>query len=534
MLALLRNSPILLLFVIAALGYLLGKVRVRGLGLGVAAVLFVGLAFGALDPAFKLPELVPSFGLVVFVYTVGLSSGPGFFSSLGKRGLGANLVVLGSLIVGALATVLIAKVAGLDGATASGLFCGALTNTPALAGVVDTLKSHEASEAVLSLPVVAYSIAYPLGVLGVLTVMAVIGRKSDAKDATPDHAVLQTVTVRIGGTEAVGHALGPLLASRNLRVVAPRIERHGTMGIADPSTVLEEGDLLSLVGPVSQVGKTATLLGEVAKERLDLDRNVLDFRRVMVSNPEVTGVPLSELHLAQRVGAAITRVRRGDIDLLAEDSLVLQLGDRVRFVAPRERMAEASKLFGDSDRAVAEVDVITFGLGVALGLLLGAVPIPLFGGQQMTLGIAGGPLIVGLVLGRLGRTGPLVWSMPLSANLTLRQLGLVLFLAGVGSRSGGAFVSTVRSGNGLSLIALGAVLTLLVATGAALALRRVLRMKVDEALGVIAGLHTQPAVLAFAVERAKGDQPNVSYASVYPLATIAKIILAQVLVAILR
>jgi putative transport protein len=253
-----------------------------------------------------------------------------------------------------------------------------------------------------------------------------------------------------------------------------------------------------------------------------------------VSSRETIERRVGELDLHRRFGATITRVRRGDVDILADEETVLEPGDRVRVVAPRERMAEITRFFGDSYRVASELDVLTFGLGIAAGLALGLVPLPLPGGSTFELGIAGGPLLVGLTLGALGRTGPLVWQIPYGANMTLRQMGLVLFLAGIGIRSGQAFASTIASASGLYTVAVGALVTsvsvaLLIGT-ATLALR----LSPQALSGTLAATQTQPAVLAAACEGQADERAvNIGYATVYPIAIIAKIVLAQVVLAVL-
>lgn len=289
-----------------------------------------------------------------------------------------------------------------------------------------------------------------------------------------------------------------------------------------------------MVGGEDDIRACARHLGSFADEQLELDRSVFDFRRMFVSNPKIAGLPVGELCLAERYGAVATRVRRGDQDLLADEATVLELGDRVRVVAPRERMPEVTALFGDSFKALSEIDVISFALGIGLGLLVGAIPIPLPTGTTFKLGFAGGPLLVGLALGLRDRTGPLVWNLPYNANLTLRQLGLVLFLAGVGLRSGYAFVSTLRGGGGLSLLLAGAGVTTTVTVATLWVGHRVLKIPMGVLTGMLAGIQTQPAVLAFANEQTRHDLPGVGYATVYPVTTIAKIVLAQVLLALLR
>lgn len=523
-LELLVANPLLTLFVVAAGGYLVGRVRLAGFSLGMAAVLFCGLGAGALDARLALPELVPQFGLVLFVYTIGLSSGPGFFASFRQRGLRESALAAVALVVGAGATLVAAHLLDLDAAYAAGLFAGSLTNTPALAAVVEQLDA-----AARDAPVIAYSIAYPLGVLGPIAAVALVGKlRAAAADEVP--AVLASRTVRVLRPEACVEVAAAVLARHGLEIVIGRLRRGEAVRICDEEERLEIGDLVTLVGTEAQLARAVEVLGEPVADPLELDRRVVDFRRVFVSSRAVAGRSLGELDLHQRFGATATRVRRGDVDLLAGEDLVLELGDRVRVVAPRERLPEISAFFGDSLRALAEIDVITFGLGICLGLLVGLVSIPLPGGAHFALGFAGGPLVLGLVLGRLGRTGPLVWHLPYEANLTLRQVGLVLFLAGVGTRSGRAFASLVGSTDALPL--LGAALAITAATAAVVVVGgRVLGLAPWRHGGVIAGVHTQPAVLAFASERAGNDLPGTGYTSVFPTAMIVKIVLAQLLLA---
>lgn len=534
---LLRDSALLLLFVVAAVGYLVGRLKVRGFGLGVAAVLFTGLAAGALDPALKLPEFVQQFGLAVFVFTLGVASGPGFFAAFRRRGLRDNGLALGVLVLGALLAALAERLLTLRPGVAVGLFAGALTNTPALAGVLDLLHQQGASEAALADPVVGYSVAYPMGVLGVLGAM-VIARRLDARgERGPESSAASTTvvgrTVRVTRGEATARVAQELLAEAGIRVVFGRLRRAGQVSLATEELRLQLGDLVTVVGGEKHVAGATALLGEVSDEHLELDRTVFDFRRVFVSSRAVAGRSLEEIALPKHYGAIVTRVRRGDVELVPDRTTILELGDRVRVVCPREKMDAVSRFLGDSYAAVSEIDVVSFSLGIALGLLLGVVPIPTFIGPPFKLGLAGGPLVVGLILGRIERTGRLIWSLPYSAGLTLRQLGLVLFLAGVGTRSGGAFLGTLQQGGGLTIFLVGAALTCLVALATVLVGRRLLHIPLGTLSGLLAGIHTQPAALAFASERYPDGSPSVGYATVFPLATIAKIVAAQLLIVLL-
>lgn len=543
MIAILQDNPLLLLFVIAAIGRPLGRVEIGGVRLGVAAVLFTGLAVGALSPDLRLPEIVYLIGLVIFVYTVGLNSGSIFFASLRRKGLRDNLLVAGILASAAGLAIAASKLFGIHAAEAAGLFAGSLTNTPALAGALEFLSASAPPNLVDSLlaePVVAYSISYPMGVLGMILAVYLIQRlwridyskeaqRADFRRTTQ----LDNRTIRITRTAATNLTIAELSKKEGWNVVFGRIKRGDELELATTFVQFQQGDLVTVVGPPEELERVTNRLGEVSREQLDLDRSELDYQRVFVSNPQVAGHTLRSLNLPQQFGAVITRVRRGDILLVPNGDTVLELGDRVRVLTKRDHLKAVTSFLGDSYRAVSEIDVLTLSLGIALGVLLGLIPIPLPGGLSLKLGMAGGPLIVALVLGAIGRTGPFLWNIPYSTNLTLRQFGLVLFLAGIGSRAGYTFVSTVTQGNGLLLFAAGVFITFFAALSMLWAGYRLLKIPMGLLAGMLAGLGTQPALLSFASEQSGDELPNLGYASVYPIATIAKIVLAQIILVVL-
>ena len=520
---LLVEHPLLLLFVVATAGYCLGELRWRGTGFGIAAVLFVGLAFGALDERLTLPRELVSLGLILFVYSVGLASGPGFFASFSRSGLRDNLMVAGVLALAALIVAAEVLLLGIRPAVAAGLYTGALTNTPALAQVLSYV-AHTGSAAQLATePVVGYSVAYPLGVIGPILAILLMQRvwrvdyRQDAeqvRDMFPVEQEIYSRTVRVTHPALAGQPLHLLSQQRGWRVLFSRVKQGSR---------LEPEDVDRVVGE----------LGVLAQEQLDLDRSAYDFRRVFVSEPARVGRKLAELDLPNQFGAIVTRVRRGDIELLAFNTLVLELGDRVRFVAPRSQMQAISRYFGDSYKKLSEINLGVLGLGIALGIGLGLVPIPLPGGIQFQLGEAGGPLVVALMLSALRRTGPVVWSIPYSANLTLRQFGLTLLLAGIGVRSGYTFLATLTQTGGLTILLAAAVVSL----GTPLLVLwigyRCFKLPFGVVTGMVSAVHTQPAVQAAALTQARNDLPNHGYALAFPMATIAKILLAQLLVAFL-
>jgi putative transport protein len=543
--AFLVDNPLLLLFLVVAIGYPLGRIRVRGSSLGVASVLFAGLAVGAIDPALRLPDILYQLGLVVFVYTVGLSNGRAFFASFRRQGVRNSLLVTGVIALAVVVAAAEQALLDLKPTMAAGMFAGSLTNTPALAGVLEYLETYGSEherERLLAEPVVGYSVTYPIGVLGVILAIVVAQRHwridyaveaRRVRDGAGAPKRLENRTIRVTRPDAAHLAIAELARERGWDVVFGRFRRDGQLGLVSAETRLAPGDLVSAIGTADELAQVTTGLGEASDEHLEFDRRELDFRRIFVSNSAVAGRRLRDLHLPQRFGAVATRIRRGDVELLPHGETVLEPGDRIRVVAPRQSMPAVTAFFGDSYRALSEIDMPTFSLGLAAGLLLGVLPIPLPGGVDLKLGLAGGPLTVALVLGALDRTGPLVWTLPYSANLTLRQFGLIVFLAGIGTRAGHEFVSTVRSRDGIVLFGAGAIITFGAALSALWIGYRLLQTPMGLLTGMVAGLHTQPAVLGFALEQTHDDLPNVGYAALFPLATIAKILAAQLLIAFL-
>lgn len=545
MLKILIDNPLLLLFVVAAIGYPLGRIRIGGSSLGVAAVLFVGLAVGAIHPDLKLPEIVYMLGMATFVYTVGLASGPAFMASLKRDGMRNNVLVAGMLVFATILTIIAQRLLHLKATVTAGLFAGSLTNTPALAGALETIKQMKTGgglDQLLAEPVAGYSIAYPMGVMGGVLAISLVQKlwkvnyADEARNlnipGSASHA-LSRATIRVTWEGANRQKIADFCRNEKWDVIFGRIKRGDAFLLPGPGGRLQAGDFVTVVGTESELGRVAAVLGEISNEEITLDRSQYDYRRIFVSNPRVAGRRLGSLNLYEQFGATVTRVRRGDDEYLPHDEMVLELGDRIRVLTHRDRMSEVTSFFGDSYRAVSEIDILSFSLGLALGLLLGIIPIPLPGGITLKLGFAGGPLIVALILGTLERTGNMVWSLPYSANMTLRQTGLVLLLAGVGTRAGYGFVSNFANGEGLAIFAAGAVITFVVAFVTLWVGHRIMKIPMNMLVGMVAGIHTHPAILGYALEQTGNDLPNVGYASVYPVATIGKILIVQVLLTLL-
>lgn len=530
----LASSELLLLFVTISIGLLLSRVQIASVQLGPAAVLFVGILLSAAlggSGELKIAHQVKELGLVLFVYCVGLTSGPGFFSTFRSSGLRLNAGVLLALLAGAGCALAAGKLLQLDAGYVAGLFSGALTNTPALGAVTDSLgTSPLASHAAL-----AYAVAYPFGVLGAVLSLRAFARRhraalaaEQARTAALSKNELATRNFEITNDAVVGRTIGELRIRDQVGVLVSRIGRPGESLVPTKYTQLKRGDVVTAVGPKDALEGAVHLFGAFSALRLETQRARVDMRRILVSRRELAGRPLDTLELGTRFNAQVTRLRRGDLELFPADSTRVQLGDRLRVVAPVERLHELSEFFGDSERELSQIDLIALGSGLAAGLLLGLLPLPIPGGA-LTLGIAGGPLLVGLALGQLGRFGRLVWSLPQEASATLRELGLVIFLAGVGV-SAGTQLRAVQLADGLRLFGAGVAITL-VTSGVALWLfLRWARADVIQSLGACSGTQTQPATLAVAHELSgQSEQTYVAYAIVYPVAMIAKILLAQLL-----
>lgn len=518
----LAAQPILLLFVLVGLGSLLGRVKVHGVGLGAAAVLFLAIALGAFASTrgieLAVPETIGTLGLTLFTFTVGVVSGATFFASL-RRNLGPNVAMVAVLVLAALVAVGLGRLLGLDAPTVAGAFAGAVTNTPALAAAREAAGSDA--------PTVAYAVTYLGGVLGMLAAVAVGLRHRATDTDTPPELVTRTVRVETSSEPSI-RALEELHGGR-IQFTRVRHGEQNPIETIDEDDALRRDDLVTLVGPVAQVEQVTAELGHTSSHRLDADRHDVDMRRITVSEPRVAGRTIGELALAHRFGATVSRVRRGDVDSVASDDVLLQLGDRLRVVAPKGRMKEVTRFLGDSSRGLSDITPVLLGLGMVAGILVGAIAFPV-PGRVFSIGSAAGTLLVGLVLGRLGRIGPLVTAMPYTAAQTLGDLGILLFLAQAGSRAGAMIGVAFSSGAWLRVLLLGLAVTGVTAIGLSLVMRRVFAIGATKLSGVLAGAQTQPAVLAFANERTSYDaRVALGYALVYPAAMIAKILLGQVL-----
>ncbi|HWO56981.1 MAG TPA: TrkA C-terminal domain-containing protein [bacterium] len=541
---LLAQNNLLLLFTIIGLGYLIGNISIFGFKLGVAALLFVGIAFSAIDPRLILPEHIYIIGLVLFVYAIGLQAGPGFFASFHKRGLRMSLIAVAILVSSAALAGVLGKVFGFSAATIAGLFCGSLTNTPALAAAVEAVKNMGPSlppdrvEYYVNSPVVAYGLAYPIGVLGAIFWITVLSkafrvdfkRETAAREKESEAEQIVSRTFRVSNPAIVGMTIERFMATiEDPDFVLSRIKKGETIEVANPDTVLAANDLVIAVGPARALRAAHLYLGEESQEKIAARRDDTAYRWYFVSERPVVGRTISELQKQRPFVGAITRLRRNDVEFVPSPSTTLEMGDRILVVSPRQEIERITDFFGDSLKALSETDYLSLSLGIVLGVFLGMAPIPLPNGTSFKLGFAGGPLIVGLILGRLERTGRIQWGLPYNANLVLRQIGLVFFLAAIGTKAGLGLMETIQSG-AIGMIVVALAIVSFVSVSVLVVAHKRLGLPMSAAMGMLAGVQTQPACLAYANQQAQNDLPNLWYAPVQPASMIAKIILAQVIV----
>ena len=511
----LSEYPLLTLFLVVGVGAALGAIRFGPLRFGAAGALFVGLLLSAHNPGVgEGMAIVQQIGLAFFVYTVGISAGSTFFADL-RRQTALLLSSACACLIGALVAWGGGHILGLGKGLITGLFTGALTAAPALDAATRVTGDPQAA--------VGYAFGYPIGVIvGIIVVTMTVTRSCVGAKDTPSlaGAGLDAVTIRVLHPTVTRK----IAAWREGRIRMSYLQREGHTRVVIPGEELREDDLVLLVGDASSVDEAVAELGERVDDHLAHDRRDVAFERIVVSNPDVAGRRIAELNMATRFGATITRVRRGDLDLLARDDLEIQLGDHAAVVVPQEELDAVQSYLGDSERRVSEIDAMAFGIGMVLGMALGAVPFPMFGGGTFQLGSAAGPLIVGMLLGALRRTGPLVWTLPASANLTIRQIGLMLFLAALGLKAGPDLASLLLSPDGWKAGALSVFIVAVCCLFQA-ASGRLTGLSAARTAGGVAGFLGQPAVLQAADARVADERIEAAYATLFAFSIVVKIFL---------
>ncbi|MGV3773899.1 MAG: aspartate:alanine exchanger family transporter [Verrucomicrobiales bacterium] len=531
----LLHFPVARLFAIIALGYLLGEIKFPGgFRLGVSGVLFVGLALGAWRPGMEFSPDIQTLGLVLFVYCIGLQAAPEFFKSFKKEGLRLNLAVVSAFIVTFVGCYFLLNIKGVSPALLAGIFTGALTNTPALGAVTESLTRSGASAEATNHAVIGYGVAYPIAIIVVLLAIQALSMRKSAKKAesTEKPSLAPPITIVIEKMNLTGAPFTAEQITRETGVLLTRYRtREGKTGLVDPSTPLPSGSSVVAIGTTDQVNAAAGMLGEATLLNLHEELRGFKVHRYFVSNRKIAERPLGELGL-WKIGAVVSRLRRGDIDLPVNDQTVLHLGDRVRVVSYQDKEPEVRKFFGNNVTHLSETGYFSFGIGIILGFILGHIPIPIPGlAEPVRLGHAGGPLVVALVLGSLGRTGPFIWSIPNEVNLTLRHLGILFFLAAVGVKAGRGLLGVLQT-DAVLVISLSLGILALAHIPFLTALYLCKQRDLSTVLGSLSGFQTQPAALGFAASKAPAGPLNTAYAAVYPLAVILKIILAQLIAAL--
>lgn len=518
----LEAQPLFTLFLTIALGYAIGQLSVRGFALGSGAVLFSGLAIGAIAPDAAPPAMVGTLGLLMFLYGIGIQYGRAFFDGLRGPGLLWNLLSLVAVLASLLVALVMGRMLGLSVPTAVGLFAGSGTSTSALQ--VALMASGNAE------PAIGYSVSYPFGVVGPILAIYFFTLLVKPRIDTPKPA-MRSGEVTISHVELAGQTVAQALAPydpQDLQVLALR-RNHHSMAV-DPDVVLQVGDGLLLMGRPQVLDTAITQLG-YSEVRVLKDRSEYDVIRVYVSTPSLLGCALAELPQPD-FPIRIAQVRRGDLEMLPSSDLVLESGDRLTVLHPAGMQEEVRAFFGDSVRASAEFSYISIGLGMVMGLMLGTLSFPIPGLGSFSLGVAGGPLIVALILGRLGRSGPICWNMPAPANLVLRNLGLTLFLAAVALQAGLPFVQTVST-SGLPTLLAGMTVLLTNVLVVLMLGYFVMKIPFDAAVGVMSGATGNPAIPAYGARQLQSDSVDVGYATIFPSMTIAKVILAQLTISLL-
>jgi putative transport protein len=538
-------QALLVLSAVAALGLAFGQIKVAGIKLGVGGALFAGLAFGHFGIGMEGTMLgfAREFGLVLFVYAIGVSVGPGFFEAFKKDGLALNLMAVAIVVVGTLTAVAVHLVGGVELPAALGILAGAVTNTPSLAAGQQVLAQLGVTNAGTVLGQ-AYAVAYPFGIVGILLSMLLVrvifrlDTKAAAKDfeaaRAAGYTAVETVNVVVRNPAVVGCQLRDLDELKEMGVVLSRVLHDGSQHVVSAEDVLAEGDVVLAVGPRNKLERLKRLIGPIADVDLKtLESTDVAWERMVVTHSSVLGKSLGELNFRAHHNVVVSRVSRGDHDLVPGAHLKLQFGDMLTVVGDPGSFGAVAAMVGNRSKALQETQMIPIFIGIALGMILGSLPIALPGlPAPVQLGLAGGPLVVAIVLSRIGHIGKLVWFMPPPANHMMRDFGIALFLAAVGVKSGQGFVDTLLHGDGLKWVACGVLVTLvplLVVAGIGYMLTRTNYLSL---CGVLAGSMTDPPALAFAQGLSSSEAPILAYATVYPLVMVLRVMAPQ-LVALL-
>ncbi|HIF9187482.1 TPA: putative transporter [Photobacterium damselae] len=540
-----------ILALVAVLGLWMGNWRIRGVGLGIGGVLFGGIIVGHYTDAWGIAldahtlHFIQEFGLILFVYTIGIQVGPGFFASLRSSGLKLNGFAALIVVIGCLVAILLHQFFDVPLPVILGVYSGAVTNTPSLGAGQQILSELGANESMLDLTGMGYAVAYPFGICGILLTMWLVrllfkvnvDHEADEYDSNNGKKTesLHTINVAVKNPNLNGLTLSQVPALTEGSIVCSRLKRGSQLYIPKPNTRIETNDLLHLVGNPKALDKARLVIGEEVDTSLSTRGTDLRVQRLVVTNEIVLGKKIRDLELKEKYDVVVSRLNRAGVELVPTSQTSLQFGDILNLVGRQEAIEAVSGLVGNAHQKLQQVQMLPVFIGIGLGVLLGSIPLYLPGfPAAIKLGLAGGPLIVALILARIGSIGKLYWFMPPSANLALREIGIVLFLAVVGLKSGGGFVDTLVNGDGLSWMGYGILITFLPLMITAIVARMFSGLNYLTICGMLAGSMTDPPALAFA----NGLHPTsgaaaLSYATVYPLVMCLRIISPQLLALLL-
>ena len=535
---------VLILSLVIAFGIMLAKIKVAGVSLGITWILFVGIVFGHFDMTLNehLLHFMKEFGLILFVYSIGLQVGPGFFSAFKKGGLTLNLLAMLVVFLGVVITIILHFVTGTPITTMVGILSGAVTNTPGLGAAQQAnsdLNGIDAPEIALG-----YAVAYPLGVVGIiLSLIALkyilrINTKTEEAEAERGLGHIQELTVRpisfeIRNEAIDGKKIKDIRPLMNRDFVISRVRYHDGQEteLANSDTVLHLNDKILVISTPKDIEAISVFFGkQIDMQWEQLDKKLIS-RRILITKPELNGKMLSQLKIRNNFGASITRVNRSGVDLVAAPQLQLQMGDRVTIVGSELAVSHAEKVLGNSMKRLDHPNLIPIFLGIALGCILGSTPF-VFPGipQPVKLGLAGGPLIVSILISRFGPQYKMITYTTMSANLMLREIGISLFLACVGLGAGKGFVETVIYDGGYVWVGYGVIITIVPLLIAGLVGRYVFKLNYYTLIGVLGGSTTNPPALAYSNDLTSCDAPAVGYATVYPLTMFLRVLTAQMLI----
>ncbi|EEV5570967.1 TPA: putative transporter [Escherichia coli] len=536
-----------ILALVAVVGLFIGNVKFRGIGLGIGGVLFGGIIVGhfvsqaGMTLSSDMLHVIQEFGLILFVYTIGIQVGPGFFASLRVSGLRLNLFAVLIVIIGGLVTAILHKLFDIPLPVVLGIFSGAVTNTPALGAGQQILRDLGTPMEMVDQMGMSYAMAYPFGICGILFTMwmlRVIFRVNVETEAqqhessrTNGGALIKTINIRVENPNLHDLAIKDVPILNGDKIICSRLKREETLKVPSPDTIIQLGDLLHLVGQPADLHNAQLVIGQEVDTSLSTKGTDLRVERVVVTNENVLGKRIRDLHFKERYDVVISRLNRAGVELVASGDISLQFGDILNLVGRPSAIDAVANVLGNAQQKLQQVQMLPVFIGIGLGVMLGSIPVFVPGfPAALKLGLAGGPLIMALILGRIGSIGKLYWFMPPSANLALRELGIVLFLSVVGLKSGGDFVNTLVNGEGLSWIGYGALITAVPLITVGILARMLAKMNYLTMCGMLAGSMTDPPALAFANNlHPTSGAAALSYATVYPLVMFLRIITPQLL-----